>query len=167
MNTTLSPILVVEDDEIFLNALSTELRGAGWDVLGASSVEEACRILRLERVSLVLLDWNLNNAGGVSTGSFPSDGATGNVVLKVCRDVNPLIPVIVMSGERAFDVRTDAVLNEADSYLEKPFSMSLLVGHVSRWLKRCDATQKSGPTPTDQDNHSPSEGPTISSLLDS
>ncbi len=161
MNSSLHPILVVEDDEDFLSAISIELRGAGWDVIGAATVEEACRVLGRERVSLVLLDWNLNNAGGGL-----SEGATGSVVIKTCRRVDAQIPVIVMSGERAFDVRTDAVLNEADSFLEKPFSMSLLVSHVSRWLKRREADQPAEPGAKPGSEELPPGRLTISSLLD-
>lgn len=160
MNTSFAPILIVEDDAVFLNALATELRGAGWDTLAAASATEACRVLQHERVSLVLLDWNLSNAGGSA-----AEKETGSVVLRACRAVDPLIPVIVMSGERAFDVRTDAVLNDADSYLEKPFSMSLLVGHVARWLKRRDE-EKQPPRPVPQDGEPPAGGLSISSLLD-
>ena len=149
MNTSLLPILIVEDDEVFLNVLVTQLSGVGWEVRTATSVEQACQLLHQERMSLVLLDWNLSNASGGGGAA-----TTGSVVIKTSREVDPLIPVIVMSGERAFDVRTDAVLHEADSYLEKPFSMSLLVGHVSRWLKRCDV-------PT-----APTSNLSISSLLD-
>jgi DNA-binding NtrC family response regulator len=157
MNASFAPILIVEDDEVFMNLLATELRGAGWDTLTATSAPEACRVLQQEHVSLVLLDWNLSKPG-------VPERETGSVVLKTCRAVDPLIPVIVMSGERAFDVRTDAVLNDADSYLEKPFSMSLLVGHVSRWLKRRDGEQT--PRKSGRSDEPPPGGLSISSLLD-
>ena len=160
MNPNFFPILIVEDDETFLNAIATELRGAGWNVLMATSVADACSCLQRERVSLVLLDWNLSNAGNLGV-----QGETGSLVLKTCRQVDPSIPVIVMSGERAFDVRTDAVLNGADSYLEKPFSMSLLVGHVSHCLKRRE-DQQAPSSSGKRDIDPPSGDLTISSLLD-
>lgn len=160
MNTSFTPILIVEDDAVFLNVLATELRSAGWDTIAAASATEACRLLESERVALVLLDWNLSNAG-TSAG----EKETGSVVLRACRAVDPLIPVIVMSGERAFDVRTDAMLNDADSYLEKPFSMSLLVGHVARWLKRRDEEGQAS-RHSQQEGDPPAGGLSISSLLD-
>jgi DNA-binding response OmpR family regulator len=162
MNSAAPTILIVEDDLTFLNALASELRAAGWEVALASSVTEACNLLEDVPISLVLLDWNLSQ--GISQGG----PATGAVVLRESRRLNPLVPVVVMSGERAFDVRTDAVLNEADSYLEKPFSMSLVVGHVSRWLKRCEDVQKATPstTPLSPDAARGGTGLDLSSLLD-
>jgi CheY-like chemotaxis protein len=65
--------------------------------------------------------------------------ATGGTVLKRCREIDPLMPVIVITGVTAFDVQTDAIMREADSFFQKPFSYLLLINHVGRWMKRLAA----------------------------
>jgi DNA-binding response OmpR family regulator len=122
-------ILVIEDDSELLQLISTSLRDAGLEVIPANSSAEARNILKKETIALVLLDWNLMN---LETGAHE----TGSSVLKLCRTIHEFTPVIVMSGEKGLDVRTDAVLEEADSFLAKPFSMGLLAAHVRRWLLR-------------------------------
>jgi DNA-binding response OmpR family regulator len=140
-------VLIVEDDATLLDVLSIQLREAGLNVVTAASSGEACGLLERDKFSLVLLDWNLS---AKKTGS--EEDLTGKTVLKFCRAIAPLMPVIVMSGETAFDVRTDAVSNEADSFLAKPFSMNLLVAHVSRWLKRQESTNQPSTKQPDLDD---------------
>jgi DNA-binding NtrC family response regulator len=55
--------------------------------------------------------------------------------------LDPWLPVIVWSGYDTMDVRTDAVLAEADSFLAKPFSLALLANHLRHWLNRARASQ--------------------------
>ncbi len=45
------------------------------------------------------------------------------------------MPVIVISG-RPYDVRTDAIVGQADAFLAKPFSTTVLKSQVSQLLKR-------------------------------
>ena len=61
---------------------------------------------------------------------------TGSAVLRACREVNLLLPVIVMSGNQRFDARTDALMQNADSFLQKPFSVDMLARHVRFWMQR-------------------------------
>jgi ActR/RegA family two-component response regulator len=49
----------------------------------------------------------------------------------------PEVPVIVMSG-RPYDVRTDAIVGQADAFLAKPFSATVLRNQVLRLLQRAE-----------------------------
>lgn len=122
-------ILIVEDDPELLDIISTSLQHAGFEVVAVNSTKAACAVLKKQSIALVLLDWNL-------TDPITGMRGTGSSVLKLCRAIHEFTPVIVMSGEKGLDVRTDAVLEAADSFLAKPFSMGLLVTHVRRWLHR-------------------------------
>jgi DNA-binding NtrC family response regulator len=122
-------VLIVDDEEQQRVILKLLIETKGIPCLTAGTVNEACSVLKQEKVSIVLLDWRLNEAGAMRTGAE---------ILKFCREVHPLMPIIVMTGltPEEIDVRTDAVMAEADGFLQKPFSATVLTGHIERWLKR-------------------------------
>jgi DNA-binding NtrC family response regulator len=124
-------VLIVDDEEQFREIITECLEREGIPCVTAASVEEAIAVIRTKKIVLTLLDWGLRGAQDTS----------GSQVLRVCRELHPLMPVIVMSGLR-FDVRTDAVLEQADGFLEKPFSNSVIRSHVTWWLNRLKATPK-------------------------
>ena len=124
-------ILIVDDNEDVRQMIIKCLEREGIASLTAASVEEATAVIRSNKIALTLLDWGLHG---------PLDNS-GSQVLRVCREFCPLMPVIVMSG-LGLDVRTDAVIEQADGFLEKPFSNSVIRSHVNWWLKRLKATPK-------------------------
>lgn len=102
---------------------------AGFKCVTAMSVDEACAKLSEREFDITLLDWMLGSS-------------SGRAVVELCRERHPLMPVIVISGAEEVDVRTDALMAEADSFLKKPFSAAELIKHLEWWLKR----QKAVPT---------------------
>jgi ActR/RegA family two-component response regulator len=50
------------------------------------------------------------------------------------------MPVIVMSG-RPYDVRTDAIVGQADAFLAKPFSATVLKSQVGQLLERAEGVR--------------------------
>jgi two-component system, OmpR family, phosphate regulon response regulator PhoB len=56
MKTLTKQILLVEDDRFLRRACAAGLRQRGWTVLTAADGEEALRMIRSERIDLVLLD---------------------------------------------------------------------------------------------------------------
>ena len=126
-------ILVVDDNHDLLSMLSHGIEASGLKCLIASSTEEGCLMLRTHRITLVLLDWRLVEGGHELTGAE---------LLRTCRTEHPLMPVLVMSGVPLahMDVRTDAILAQADGFLQKPISITLVVALINRWLQRLAAT---------------------------
>ena len=125
-------VLVVDDDEGIRQFIGDVLDREGIACATAGSVEEAIDALGNNKISLTLLDWGLR--GGLDT--------SGAEVLQFCKERYPLMPVIVMSG-MPIDVRTDATTKQADGFLAKPFSGTLIVAHVNQWLNRIRRTSKS------------------------
>lgn len=62
-------------------------------------------------------------------------------MLKACRARDSLLPVVVMSGHQGAGVRRDASLASADSFLAKPFSLTLLGNHLRHWLERASSSR--------------------------
>ena len=124
-------VLVVEDDDRFRTQLAQYLRDEGFQIVEANSSADACALIRNRKVSLVILDWDLHKAN-----SSPDDPSTGLEILRTCRAVDPLLPVLVMSGAPGLDARTDSLMAGADCFLQKIFSMSLLTVQLRRWMDR-------------------------------
>src|ERR1035441_9120145 len=129
-------ILIVDDDDDYLDLLRSHLVWAGIPCAVARNVEEACALLISEGFDLLLLDWKLEKTTLTNLGQ----GRTGAEVLRLSRELYPLMPVIVMTSipTSVLDVRTDALLAEADSFLEKGFSRALMAAHIQRWFKRSE-----------------------------
>ncbi len=123
-------ILVVDDEPNVRELIQFFLVPEGVSCAMAGSVKEACSHLQRGLFALTLLDWRLDRSG--------------IEVLRFCRERHPRMPVIVMSGisPEVFDVRTDALVTGADSFLEKPFNAPALVGHIKRWFEWADATSQ-------------------------
>jgi DNA-binding response OmpR family regulator len=128
---TQESVLVVDDDPEMLMILEHTLTHEGYTVVAASSAGQAMERVRSRPIALVLLDWDL-----VRGKSRPDEPDTGSAVLRACREVNLLLPVIVMSGNQRLDARTDALMQNADSFLQKPFSVDMLARHVRFWMQR-------------------------------
>lgn len=114
-------VLLVEDEEEARKFMAHSLVAAGLRCLTAGSVAEALDQLGQENISAMVLDWGLDRSG--------------SEVLKVAKELRPLMPAIVMSG-LPFDVRTDAALHQADAFLQKPFSAAVLVSQVRQAIGR-------------------------------
>jgi DNA-binding NtrC family response regulator len=130
-------VLLLDDEPVLLDALEVSIERAGIKCVKASSIAEASSILQREgdNVFLVFLDWRLMEDGHVRTGAD---------FLTICRKVNPLMPVIVMTGlgKDVWDVEGDALLAEADGFLAKPLRAVVVQGYVKRWLQRRRAMPK-------------------------
>jgi DNA-binding NtrC family response regulator len=128
-------VLLVEDDEKFRLQLAQYLRGEGFQIVEANSSLQACALIRERKVSLVVLDWDLHR-----DNSSPEAPSTGLKILQTCHEVDPLMPVVVMSGvTRDLDPRGDSMMEGADGFLQKPFALPLLSEHLRRWMSRLKA----------------------------
>jgi DNA-binding NtrC family response regulator len=116
-------ILVVEDDEDMRRFVLGALADEGLPCITAATVAEALDTLLRQRVALMVLDWRLDRCAAA--------------VLQQANANYPQMPVIVMSGG-PYDVRTDAIVGQADAFLEKPFSATVLRGQVNKLLKRAE-----------------------------
>jgi DNA-binding NtrC family response regulator len=127
-------VLVVDDDDKFRTQVAEYLRLEGFEIVEANSSADACALIRKQKVSLVVLDWDLHKID-----SPPEDRSTGLEILRTCHEVDALLPVVVMSGERFLDVRGDAMTAGAECFLQKPFALPLLTLYLRRWIARLKA----------------------------
>src|SRR5437899_9608742 len=118
-------ILVVEDEPITQKLIAVNLERAGHQVMRAGSVPEAVAAIREVLPDLVLLDWILPNATGVSFArQLRTDQRT--------RDV----PIIMLTGRSHETDKVTGLEAGADDYITKPFSTSELLARIKAVIRR-------------------------------
>jgi two-component system phosphate regulon response regulator PhoB len=118
-------ILVVDDEEDILELVRFNLSREGLTIICATSGEEAWKILKDDRIDLLVLDLMLPGMDGLElTRRLKKEPRTQK------------IPIIMLSakGEEA-DIVTGLELG-ADDYVTKPFSPRVLIARVRAVLRR-------------------------------
>ena len=118
-------VLVVDDDDLFVDSVCTLLDAAGYRSVAAATGEEALRIAREEAPLVVLLDIQLPKLNGY----------------EVCRalreEFGRALAVAFVSGTRTEAVDVSSGLHVgADDYLVKPCDPSELVARVAALMRR-------------------------------
>ena len=110
-------ILVIDDERSLLSLLEIVLTRAGYEVVTASSEEDGLRLFRKTGPDLVLLDLNLGGPGGIS-------------VLKEIKQLEPLVPVIVITAYSTWDNAVEAMRCGAYDFIKKPFDDNDMIRDV-------------------------------------
>src|SRR5215210_2996471 len=116
-------ILIVDDEEVLRDVLDAVLRREGFDIIAASSGEEALSVLDSEEVDLVVLDVMLPGISGIDT-------------LRAIRISNPYLPVIVITAFSSIDGAIDAMKQGAFHYIPKPFKNEEVILTVNKALEQ-------------------------------
>lgn len=126
-------ILVVEDEPDILELITYNLTKEGYQVSGASSGEQALKMIPAFNPEMVVLDWMLPGIDGLEICKF----------LKQNNKTTDINVLILTAKDTEADMVTGLELG-ADDYMTKPFSPRVLVARVKALLRR---TQKSGSDP--------------------
>lgn len=120
MNRT---ILIVDDDDILRKALTTGLRGEGFDVISSDSAENASDVLNRVSVDAIILD-------RMMTGM---DGLTFLRALRGAGNTTPVLMLTALSGPE----NTIAGLSDgANDYLAKPFQVRELILRLNNIIRK-------------------------------
>ena len=112
-------ILLVDDESGILDSLRILFKGEGYQVHVAASGREAIAALDSDRPDLVLTDIRM-------------PGASGLEVLAKAREVEPELPVILMTAQASLQSAVRAVNEGAYYYLQKPFANDELLAICKR-----------------------------------
>jgi len=115
-------LLVVDDEPQFLRTLATSLRGAGYAVETADTVEAALGAARGGRFDAVVLDLVLPDGSGKD----------------VCVGVRGWsdVPIVVVSAVGEEREKIEALDAGADDYVVKPFALGELLARLRAVLRR-------------------------------
>jgi two-component system KDP operon response regulator KdpE len=120
-------VLVVDDEPQILRVMRASLPPRGYEVITASSGEEALDQIQKQMPDLVILDLALPQMSG----------------LEVCRRVRKLaaVPIIVLSAKGSESDKVAALDLGADDYVTKPFGMDELLARVRAVLRRLSTAE--------------------------
>ncbi len=116
-------ILIIDDEEVLREVLETVLRREGFDVVTAASGEEGLSLLDREEIDLIILDMML-------------PGMSGAEALRVIKETDPDIPVVIITAYSSIDGAIDAMKRGAFHYIPKPFKNEEVVLTVTKALEQ-------------------------------
>jgi len=115
-------ILVIEDKESMAEMLKETLEAEGYNVISAGDGMEGIRLLKEERIDIVLTDLKLPKKSGID-------------ILKAAKEENQLIPIIVMTAFGSVDIAVEAMKAGAFDFIAKPFDTDHLLVLMKRALE--------------------------------
>ena len=127
VSMTENTVLIVEDDQELLSALSDTLTLEGYSVYTANKLSKALAILNKCDIDLIVSDVNFNNEDDALE--------TGLDLLKYTREKALAIPFVLMTAYATVDKAVEAVKLGAIDYLVKPFEAEQLITIVDKHIQ--------------------------------
>ena len=121
-------ILVVDDEPSIVDAVSTALRYAGFDVSEATTGREAMAMVRNEAPDLIVLDLMLPDLDGLE-------------VTRRLRLDGDRTPILFLTARDAILDKLAGLNAGADDYMTKPFSLAEVVARTRAILRRTSGTE--------------------------
>ena len=112
-------VLIVDDEEDFLNIISDRLKARDMNVSTATSAKEALRHIDEESYDAVVLDLMMPEIDGLET-------------LKIMKEKNPDLQVILLTGHATVEKGIEAMKLGAMDLLEKPADLAAIVERIKR-----------------------------------
>jgi CheY-like chemotaxis protein len=120
---TRTKVLVVDDEAGYCRKLGRYLSARGFEVVTATSGEEAVSIGTRTRPELLITDWMLRGE------------VHGLHVVDALKTIYPKTRTVMMSGFASTDLREEAAQRDVAEFVEKPFSPEQLESAVERALR--------------------------------
>lgn len=112
-------ILIVDDEKNYPMIIGELLQEEGYTSLTASSGMEALDILKNELIDLVLTDVKMPGISGIQ-------------LLEKIKEINPDIPVIIMTAYGSVEKAVEAMHKGAYTFILKPFENQALIAHITK-----------------------------------
>ena len=110
-------VLLVDDERDFLDIMAERIRARGMAVTTATSAEEAAKIVEMDSYDIVIMD-------------FMMPAMDGFKALKLLKDIQPEIQVILLTGDATADKCSEAKKLGALDVIEKPADLNLLIQKI-------------------------------------
>lgn len=118
-----APVLLVDDEKAFADALAFRLGARGIPVRVAYRGEEALELLHAPQLELVLLDLNM-------------PGLHGLEALRLIKERRPDVEVVLLTGEADFSIAAKGMRRGAGDYLLKPVDFDALLESITKARQR-------------------------------
>ena len=115
-------ILVIDDEASIRFGIGEFLRSHGYEVSDADNCRAAEEAFRANRPDAAIIDYQL-----------PDGDALG--LLPRLKDIDPTVPLLVLTGHGSIDVAVRAIKEGAEQFLTKPLELSALLVILQRLLE--------------------------------
>jgi len=122
-------ILLVDDEEDFVEMLSLRLEEKGEKVFTAKSGSECIECLEKQSIDVIILDLKMPGMDGIET-------------LKHIKSQHPLVEVIMLTGHGTAETAVDGMKLGAFDYLIKPSDFDTLTLKLDAARKRKDEQEE-------------------------
>ncbi len=112
-------VLIVDDEQDFLNIISDRLTARDMNVSTASSAKDAIKQIDEDSFDAVVLDLMMPEMDGLET-------------LKIMKEKNPDLQVILLTGHATVEKGIEAMKLGAMDLIEKPADLSTIVERIKR-----------------------------------
>jgi two-component system, NtrC family, nitrogen regulation response regulator NtrX len=119
----MSSILIVDDEKAIRKTLSEILSYEGYKIEDAENGEEALKKLKEKSYDVVLCDIKMPKVDGIE-------------FLEKSKEINPDIPIIMISGHGTIETAVEAVKKGAFDYVAKPPDLNRLLITIRNALDR-------------------------------
>lgn len=127
MNSTKN-ILIIDDEEMIRNVVSSYLGKKGFRVFSAGTGRQALQIFEMQTISLVILDLMLPDLSGE----------------EICERIRKQsrVPIIMLTAKTMEEDVLNGLHLGADDYIKKPFSLKELYARIEAVLRRASEDLK-------------------------
>ncbi len=112
-------VLLVDDEEQFLDVLSQRLEARGLKVAAVTSGEEAVMQVEDHNFDAIIVDLAMPGIDGIET-------------LKRIKEKRPDLEIIMLTGHATVQSGIQAMKLGADDFLEKPVDLSILLEKIGK-----------------------------------
>jgi two-component system KDP operon response regulator KdpE len=126
LKTLHGKILIVDDEPALRRALFVALTVVGFEIVEASTGEQALALFDVDRCDVVLVDIDMPGMGGI----------------EACRELrrrDARLQIIMFSVREGEEERAKAFDAGANDYIAKPFTLPQLLAHISTGVRRSKA----------------------------
>jgi len=110
-------VLIVDDEEDFLEVMAERIRIQGMEVLTATSAEEALKMIAKESYDAVIMDFMMPVIDGFKA-------------LKLLKEKKPEVQIILLTGNVPEQKRIEAKKLGALDVIEKPADLKILIEKI-------------------------------------
>ena len=114
---TVSRVLLVDDEESFVEFLGKRLRARGLEVETSGSGEEALERVQSHEFDAIVLDLAMPGMDGIET-------------LKRLKEIDPDLQIILLTGHGTIEKGVQATKLGAVDFLQKPADLQDLLDHI-------------------------------------
>lgn len=116
----MSKLLIIDDEELFLNSISEQLRLRGFEVITRTTGKDVEKLLsKDESIEVVLLDLKMPDM-------------SGEEVLKRIKATKPEVQVVILTGYGDTESAVQMAQMDAFNYLQKPVELDKLIDALNK-----------------------------------